>query len=67
MKKLLFLFTFYRLAVQTQNFPYLNASTGNTGHFIDKDTNIYFVHGNRLCKTDKNFVFQWGKTYSNID
>ena len=48
-----------------QSYPYLNASTANENEFpVDKDTNIYMFHGNRLVKTDKNFNTIWANTYS---
>ncbi|MBL7895432.1 MAG: T9SS type A sorting domain-containing protein [Bacteroidia bacterium] len=53
---------------QAQTFPYLNASTGNEGEFpVDKDTNIYMFHGNRLVKTDKNFNVIWANTYTGLN
>ena len=49
----------------SQSFPNLNASAGNENEFpVDKDTNIYMFHGNRLVKTDKNFNTVWANTYS---
>lgn len=68
MKKLII----YLLIVFASNnlyaqFPHLNASTGNAGEFpVDKDTNIYLFHGNRLVKTDKNFNTIWANTYDNL-
>jgi len=51
----------------SQSFSNLNASSGNDGEFpVDKDTNIYLFHGNRLVKTDKNFNTVWANTYSGI-
>lgn len=51
----------------SQSYLYLNASTANENEFpVDKDTNIYMFHGNRLVKTDKNFNVVWAKTYSGI-
>lgn len=51
----------------SQSYPYLNASTANENEFpVDKDTNIYMFHGNRLVKTDKNFNTIWANTYSGI-
>jgi hypothetical protein len=50
----------------SQNFPYLNASTGNPDFFTDADTNMYFIHGNRLAKVDKNFQPVWANTYGNF-
>ena len=51
-----------------QSFPNLNASSGNAGEFpVDKDTNTYMFHGNRLVKTDKNFNPIWALTYGNIN
>ncbi len=53
------------ISSQAQTFPYLNASTGNEGEFpVDKDTNIYMFHGDRLVKTDKNFNVIWAFTYA---
>lgn len=60
-------FLFYSLLTNAQSFPYLNASTGNYGEFpVDKDTNIYMFHGNRLTKTDKNFNTIWANTYTGL-
>lgn len=56
------------ISSRAQTFPYLNASTGNENEFpVDKDTNIYMFHGNRLVKTDKNFNVIWANTYSGIN
>jgi hypothetical protein len=53
--------------VSKAQLPYLNASTGNAGEFpVDKDTNLYMFHGNRLVKTDKNFNIIWANTYGNL-
>lgn len=53
--------------IMAQMFPFLNASTGNINEFpVDKDTNAYMFHGNRLVKMDKNFNVQWAYTYGNI-
>ncbi|HRD40023.1 MAG TPA: T9SS type A sorting domain-containing protein [Bacteroidia bacterium] len=55
------------ISSQAQTFPYLNASTGNENEFpVDKDTNIYMFHGDRLVKTDKNFNVIWANTYSGL-
>ncbi|MBP7808239.1 MAG: T9SS type A sorting domain-containing protein [Bacteroidia bacterium] len=52
----------------SQNFPNLNASTGNTDEYpVDKDTNIYMFQGNRLSKTDKNFNVIWSNVYSGLN
>lgn len=52
----------------SQSYPYLNASTANENEFpVDKDTNIYMFHGNRLVKTDKNFNIIWANTYNGIN
>lgn len=53
------------ISFRAQTFPYLNASTGNENEFpVDKDTNIYMFHGDRLVKTDKNFNVIWAFTYA---
>lgn len=55
------------ISSRAQTFPYLNASTGNENEFpVDKDTNIYMFHGDRLVKTDKNFNVIWAKNYANV-
>lgn len=52
----------------SQNFPDLNASTGNFDEYpVDKDTNIYMFQGSRLTKTDKNFNVIWSNVYSGIN
>ncbi len=69
MKKLYFtsLFILFFSFGFSQSYPYLNASTANENEFpVDKDTNIYMFHGNRLVKTDKNFNVIWANTYSGI-
>ncbi len=69
MKKiyLVFLFILVVYVSGAQNLPYLNASTGNINEFpVDKDTNIYIFHGNRLVKTDKNFNVLWANTYNGL-
>lgn len=69
MKKLLVLIIilFLHQHIFAQNFPHFNASTGNYGEFpVDKDTNMYLFHGNRLVKTDKNFNTIWANTYGNL-
>jgi hypothetical protein len=54
-------------SLHAQSFPNLNASTGNKYEFpVDKDTNIYMFHGNRLEKTDKNFNTIWAYSYGNL-
>ena len=59
------IFTF---SSQSQNLPYLNASTGNIGQsFTDADTNIYMFHGKRLEKLSKNLNVIWVNTYNNIN
>lgn len=56
------------ISSKAQTFPYLNASTGNENEFpVDKDTNIYMFHGNRLVKTDKNFNVIWANNYSGLN
>ncbi|MCW3075694.1 MAG: hypothetical protein JWO32_303 [Bacteroidetes bacterium] len=50
----------------SQNFPYLNASTGNPNFFTDKDTNMFIIHGNRIAKVDKNFNPVWVNTYGGL-
>jgi hypothetical protein len=70
MKKLYFtsLFILFFSIGFSQSYPYLNASTANENEFpVDKDTNIYMFHGNRLVKTDKNFNVIWAKTYTGIN
>ncbi len=70
MKKLYFnlLFIIFFSIGFSQSYPYLNASTANENEFpVDKDTNIYMFHGNRLVKTDKNFNVIWAKTYTGIN
>lgn len=68
MKKLSFLIAMLvSFLTDAQNFPYLNASTGNPDFFTDTDTNMYLIHGNRLVKSDKNFQTVWANTYGNID
>src|SRR5688500_6150174 len=67
MKKLYFtsIFILFFSIGFSQSYPYLNASTANENEFpVDKDTNIYMFHGNRLVKTDKNFNVIWANTYS---
>jgi len=55
------------LSSSGQNYPYLNASTGNENEFpVDKDTNIYMFHEQRLVKTDKNFNTVWAFKYDSI-
>jgi hypothetical protein len=66
MKKLFVLFTILVNTSIAQNFPYLNASTGNPNFFTDKDTNMYFTHGNRLAKVDKSFNPVWVNTYGSL-
>lgn len=52
----------------SQNYPNLNASTGNTDEYpVDKDTNIYMFQGSRLTKTDKNFNVIWSNVYSGMN
>ena len=51
----------------SQNYSYLNASTGNKDEYpVDKDTNIYMFQGGRLTKTDKNFNVIWSYTYTGV-
>ena len=53
--------------IMAQMFPFLNASTGNINEFpVDKDTNAYMFHGNRLVKMDKNFNTIWANTYTGL-
>lgn len=66
MKKICLLFILLVTTSYSQNFPYLNASTGNPDFFTDKDTNMFFIHGNRLAKVTKNFVPVWVKTYGSL-
>lgn len=67
-KRLLsFLLIVLGVVVKSQTYPYLNASTANENEFpVDKDTNIYMFHDNRLVKTDKNFNVIWANTYNGI-
>ncbi|MES2762778.1 MAG: T9SS type A sorting domain-containing protein [Bacteroidota bacterium] len=54
-------------SLKAQNFPHLNASTGNKGDFIiDADSNIIMFHGNRVEKLDKNFNPIWINSYMNL-
>lgn len=54
-------------SLKAQNYPYLNASTGNEGTFvIDVDSNIYMFHNSQIEKVDKNFNPIWVKTYNGI-
>lgn len=69
MKKLYFtsIFILVSFFSFSQNFPYLNASTGNDGEYpVDKDTNIYMFQGGRISKVDKNFNSVWSYTYTGI-
>jgi hypothetical protein len=50
----------------SQNFPYLNASTGNPDFFTDADTNMFIIHDNRIAKVDKNFNPIWVNTYGSL-
>jgi hypothetical protein len=62
------LFIVFSFCSPGQNFSYLNASGCNDNEFpVDKDTNIYMFHGNRLVKTDKNLNPAWANTYSGIN
>ncbi len=70
MKKFYFtsIFTLISTLGFSQNYPNLNASTGNTGEYpVDKDTNIYMFQGSRLSKTDKNFNVIWSNVYSGLN
>lgn len=61
------LFTSSFINLKAQNYPYLNASTGNEGTFIiDVDSNIYMFHNSQIEKVDKNFNPIWVKTYNGI-
>lgn len=52
---------------EAQNYPYLNASTGNENAFaVDADSNVYLFFGNRLEKRDKNFTPIWINSYGNL-
>lgn len=52
---------------KAQNYPYLNASTGNTNEFVvDADSNIFMFHSTRIEKLDKNFKPIWIKNYSDL-
>ncbi|MES2515659.1 MAG: T9SS type A sorting domain-containing protein [Bacteroidota bacterium] len=60
---LLFAFSF----IKAQNFPYLNASTANSGEFvIDVDSNVFMFHGNKFEKLDKHFNPIWINNYSDL-
>lgn len=51
----------------SQNYPYLNASSGCEGQYIvDADTNVFMYHGNQLEKYDKNFNPIWVKQYDSL-
>jgi hypothetical protein len=53
--------------VTAQNFPHLNASTGNKNEFIvDADSNVFMFHGGRIEKLDKNFNPVWINSYSGL-
>ena len=53
--------------VKAQNFPYLNASTGNKTDFIvDADSNIIMFHGSKVEKLDKHFNLIWANSYSDL-
>lgn len=68
--RLLFFITILTCAftnISAQNYPYLNASTGNEGTFIiDVDSNIYMFHNSQIEKLDKNFNPIWVKAYNGI-
>nr|MBA3665253.1 hypothetical protein [Bacteroidota bacterium] len=68
MKKicLAFFILFFCSTSFSQNFPYLNASTGNPDFFTDKDTNMFIIHGNRIAKVDKNYNPVWVNTYGSL-
>lgn len=54
--------------VTAQNFPYLNASTGNAGEYVvDVDSNVYIFKGSVIKKIDKNFNPIWIKNYSDLN
>ncbi len=54
-------------STNAQNFPYLNASTGNKSDFIiDADSNIIMFHGSKIEKLDKNFNLIWANSYSEL-
>jgi hypothetical protein len=56
------------LNLSAQNFPYLNASTGNANEFIvDADSNIIMFHGSKIEKLDKNFNLIWANSYSGLN
>lgn len=69
MKFHLLLFIFCIVAnINAQNFPHLNASTGNKREFIiDADSNIFMFHGSRVEKLDKSFNPIWIKNYSSLN
>lgn len=54
--------------LHSQSFPYLNASTGNTGApAVDKDTNVILFHYNVIEKLDKNYNSVWKKSYDGLN
>lgn len=64
---LLLVIFFGYIVAKAQNFPHLNASTGNKNDFaIDADSNIFMFHGNRIEKLDKNFNPIWINSYSGL-
>ncbi|MGZ4091337.1 MAG: hypothetical protein ACXVNO_11495, partial [Bacteroidia bacterium] len=65
-RQFVMLFLLFTAFCFSQNFPYLNASTGNPNFFTDSDTNMYMIHGNRLAKMDKNFNPIWVNTYGSL-
>ena len=66
-KSYLLVFAFVSFQHFGQNFPDLNASTGNENEFpVDQNSHLYMFQGNRLSKTDQNFNVLWAKTYTGI-
>ena len=62
---LVFILSFFN--IKAQNFPYLNASTGNENEFvICADSSILMFHGDRLEKLDKNYNPIWIKSYGGL-
>jgi hypothetical protein len=60
MKKILFLFLFVQIAVYSQTFQYLNASTGNFGEgLMSSDSSHYYIDGRWIRKYDKNLNPIW--------
>ncbi len=64
----IYLLVFVNGLLHSQSFPYLNASTGNTGApIVDKDTNIILFHNDVIEKLDKNYNSIWKKSYYELN